>query len=57
LILIFQILSFKQFINPAQVTSKHKHRCCPCPKWADLIYSLILDYLLGLDERADFCTT
>jgi len=21
--------------NPAQVTSKHKHFCCPCPKWAD----------------------
>jgi len=19
-------------INPAQVTSKHKHFCCPCPK-------------------------
>jgi len=29
--------------SPAQVTSKHKHRCCPCPKWADFVYSLILD--------------
>jgi len=29
--------------NPAQVTSKHKHRCCPCPKWPDFVYSLILD--------------
>jgi len=28
--------------SPAQVTSKHKHRCCPCP-WADFVYSLILD--------------
>jgi len=31
------------FINPAQVTSKQKHRSCPCPKWADFVYSLILD--------------
>jgi len=30
------------FINPAQVTYKHKHRCCPSPKWADFVYSLIL---------------
>jgi len=30
-------------LNPAQVTSKHKHRCCPCQKWADFVYSLILD--------------
>jgi len=30
-------------INPAQVTSKHKHFCCPCPKWADFVYSFILD--------------
>jgi len=31
--------------NPAQIgpTSKHKHRCCPCPKWADFVYSLIQD--------------
>ena len=31
------------YLNPAQVTSKHKHRCCPCPKWADFVCSLILD--------------
>jgi len=31
------------FLNPAQVTSKHKHFCGPCPKWADFVYSLILD--------------
>jgi len=24
----------------AWVTTKHKHRCCPCPKWADFVYSL-----------------
>jgi len=34
-----KIVSF----NPAQATSKHKHFCCPCPKWADFVYSLILD--------------
>jgi len=28
--------------NHAQVTSKHKHRCCPCPKLADFV-SLMLD--------------
>jgi len=26
-----------KFVNPAQVTSKHTHRCCPCPKWADFV--------------------
>jgi len=31
------------YLKPAQVTSKHKHRCCPWPKWADFVYSLILD--------------
>jgi len=30
-------------LNPAQVTSKYKHHCCPCPKWADFVYSLMLD--------------
>jgi len=30
-------------MKPAQVTSKHKHRCCLCPKWADFLYSRILD--------------
>jgi len=30
-------------INPAQLTSKHKHFCCSWPKWADFVYSLILD--------------
>jgi len=29
-------------LNPAEVTSKHKHRCYPCPHWADFVYSLIL---------------
>jgi len=29
-------------INPAQVTSEHKHRCCPCKKWANFLYSLVL---------------
>jgi len=23
---------WRYLYNPAQVTSKHKHRCCPCPK-------------------------
>jgi len=32
--------------NPAEVTSKDKHRCCPCQKWADLFYSLT-----GLTDR------
>jgi len=31
------------FLNPTQVTSKHKNFCCLCPKWADFVYSLILD--------------
>jgi len=43
--------------NPSQVTSKHKHRCCPCPKWADFVYSFILHQLTGLDAHAGFCTT
>jgi len=25
---------------PAQITSKHKHFCCPCPKWADFFIRL-----------------
>jgi len=33
----------KKRINPAQVTSKYKHHCCPCPKWADFVYSLMMD--------------
>jgi len=37
--------SDKPVLNPAQEVSKHKHRCCPCPKWAEL------------DTRAGFCTT
>jgi len=40
---------------PAQATSKHKHRFCPCPKWVDFVYSLIFDELTGLDARAGFC--
>jgi len=35
--------SVSTVFNPAQVTSKHKHFCCPCPKWADFVYSLILE--------------
>jgi len=34
---------FHSCIKPAQVTSEHKHFCCPCPKWADFVYSLVLD--------------
>jgi len=30
-------------LNTNTVTSKYKHRCCPCPKWADFVYSLMLD--------------
>jgi len=33
----------KSEVSPAQVTSKHKHYCCPCPKWADLVCSLVLE--------------
>jgi len=36
---IYNALQFIMVINPAQVTSKHKHRCCPCPKWAIFVYS------------------
>jgi len=36
---IFYVFS----INPAQVNSKHKHRCCSCPKWTDFVYWLMLD--------------
>jgi len=35
--------SVSTVFNPAQVTSKHEHFCCPCPKWADFVYSLILE--------------
>jgi len=45
----------KQFVNPAQVTSKHKHFCCPCPKWADFVYSLILGLPTGLCARGFLC--
>jgi len=38
-----KLLKYEEQFNSAQVTSKHKHRCCPCPKWADFVYSLILD--------------
>jgi len=38
-----QFLLLSSILNPAQVTSKHKHFCCPCPKWADFVYSLVLD--------------
>jgi len=39
---MMQVLWLRLLI-PAQVTSKHKHFCCPCPKWADFVYSLVLD--------------
>jgi len=38
-------------------TILHKHRCCSCAKWTVFVYSLILDYLTGLDARAVFFTT
>jgi len=43
-ILLSVSVIFKEhyMLNPAQVTSKHKHFCCPCPKLADFVYSLIL---------------
>jgi len=50
----FLAASAWKFYNPAQVTSTHKHFCCPCAKWADCVYSLKLVLLTGLDARACF---
>ena len=37
------LVRLKQIFNPSKITSKHKHFCCPCPKWADFGYLLKLD--------------
>jgi len=40
---ISTVLNSISVLNPAEVTSKHKHRCCPCPKWSHYVDSFTLD--------------